>query len=72
MPAAEALARGLIGETADAATLDDKTHAAAALLGGKPANAFALNKRWLRRPLVAALHAAEDEHARLRASGDMH
>jgi len=72
MPAAEAHARGLIGEAVDAASLDARTDAAALLLGSKPANAFMLNKQWLRRPLIEALHAAEAEHARLRASGAMH
>jgi len=72
MPAIEAHARGLIGEVVDTASLDGRTDAAALLLGSKPANAFMLNKQWLRRPLIEALHAAEAEHARLRASGAMH
>lgn len=72
MPATEAHARGLIGEVVDAAALDARTDAAALLLGSKPANAFMLNKQWLRRPLIEALHVAEAEHARLRASGAMH
>lgn len=72
MPAAEALTRGLIAEVVAANELDTRTEAAAILLGSKPANAFALNKRWLRKPLLEALHAAEAEHSRLRSSGAMH
>lgn len=72
MSAAEAHAHGLIGEVVDATSLDARTDAAALLLGSKPDHAFALNKQWLRRPLLEALHAAEAEHARLRASGEMH
>jgi enoyl-CoA hydratase/carnithine racemase len=72
MAAAEAHARGLVGEVVDAAALDARTEAAARLLGAKPAHAFMLNKQWLRRPLIEALRAAEAEHARLRASGAMH
>lgn len=72
MPAAEAHARGLVGEVVGPAALDARTDAAALLLGSKPANAFMLNKRWLRRPLLESLHAAEAEHSRLRASGAMH
>lgn len=72
MPAAEALGRGLVAEAVDAASLDARTDAAVLLLGSKPPTAFALNKQWLRRPLIESLHAAEAEHGRLRASGAMH
>lgn len=72
MPAAEAQSRGLIAEVVEPASLDARTEAAALLLGSKPADAFRLNKQWLRRPLIDALHAAEAEHGRLRASGAMH
>lgn len=72
MPAAEALTRGLIAEVVAAPELDARTEAAALLLGSKPAKAFTLNKRWVRKPLLEALHAAEAEHSRLRASGEMH
>ncbi|MCC6533060.1 MAG: enoyl-CoA hydratase/isomerase family protein [Burkholderiales bacterium] len=72
MPAAEAQARGLIGEVVAQDALDAATERAALLLGSKPAQAFALNKRWLRRPLLESLHAAEAEHRRLRASGEIH
>jgi enoyl-CoA hydratase/carnithine racemase len=72
MPAAEALARGLVAEVVAGDARDARTEAAALLLGSKPAQAFTLNKQWLRRPLLEALHAAEAEHTRLRASGAMH
>ncbi len=72
MPANEAHARGLIGEVVAFEALDARTDAAALLLGSKPASAFALNKQWLRRPLLEALHAADAEHSRLRASGAIH
>ena len=72
MPATEALARGLLSEVVALAALDASVEHAALLLGSKPATAFALNKRWLRRPLLESLHAAEAEHARLRASGAIH
>lgn len=65
MPAAEALTRGLITEVVAAPELDARTEAAALLLGSKPANAFTLNKQWLRKPLLEALHAAEAAHSRL-------
>jgi len=72
IPAAEALARGLVGEVVKAEELQGRAEQAALLLGSKPAKAFALNKEWLRRPLIAALNAAEEEHRKLRASGAMH
>ncbi|RPI44102.1 MAG: enoyl-CoA hydratase/isomerase family protein [Betaproteobacteria bacterium] len=72
MPAAEALARGLVSEVATPDALDARVEQAALLLGSKPASAFALNKQWLRRPLLESLHAAEAEHRRLRASGAIH
>ncbi len=72
MPAAEALARGLIAEVVKSDALGARVEQAAIMLGSKPAKAFALNKAWLRRPLIAALHAAEEEHRSLRASGAMH
>jgi enoyl-CoA hydratase/carnithine racemase len=65
MPAAEALTRGLIAEVVAAPELDARTEAAALLLGSKPAHAFTLNKQWLRKPLLEALHAAEAAHSRL-------
>jgi len=72
MPPTEALSRGLIGEIAKADALEGRAEQAALVLGSKPSKAFGLNKEWLRRPLIAALHAAEEEHLRLRASGAMH
>lgn len=72
MPAAEALARGLFHEVVAADTLDAQAQRAAELYGGKPAHAFALNKEWLRRTLVAQLAAAHHEHRKLRAAGVMH
>jgi len=65
MPADEALTRGLIAEVVAAPELDARTEAAALLLGSKPADAFTLNKQWLRKPLLEALHAAEAAHSRL-------
>lgn len=72
MPAAEALAHGLIHRITSADTLGYEAERAAAMLGDKPSNAFALNKQWLREPLIAALARAHEEHRRLRAAGAMH
>ena len=69
MPALEAAARGLLAEVVAPDALDACTERAALLLGSKPANAFGVNKRWLRAALLEALHAAEGEHRRLRAQG---
>jgi enoyl-CoA hydratase/carnithine racemase len=72
MPAAEALTRGLVGEVVKSEELQGRVEQTALLLGSKSAKAFALNKEWLRRPLIAALNSAEAEHRRLRASGALH
>lgn len=68
MPAAEALARGLIAEVVAADALEGRIDQAAVLLGSKPAQAFALNKAWLRRPLITALREADAGHRALRAA----
>ena len=71
MPAAEARTRGLLAETvAGAAELAERAQQCALSLAAKPAYAFALSKRWLNAPLVAALHEAhrESEAARRAAS----
>jgi len=67
MGAAEAHARGLIHEVVPAESLQAKAEAAALMLGSKAPAAFAANKRWVRRPLIAALEEADAEHARMRA-----
>jgi enoyl-CoA hydratase/carnithine racemase len=72
MPVAEALARGLVNQIVRPEALHEHSERAALMLGTKAANAFRLNKQWLRQPLVAALSAAHEEHRRLRASGTMH
>ncbi len=71
MSAADAMARGLVTEIVSLEALDGRTEQTALLLGSKPALAFALNKRWLRRPLLESLRAAEEEHRRARAAGEM-
>lgn len=72
MSAAEALARGLYAEILNADDLAARAEQAALLLGSKPAQAFALNKRWLRKPLLEALRRAEQDTRSLRASGVIH
>ena len=69
MSAADALARGLYAEIAKAEELSTRLESAAQALGSKPAQAFALNKQWMRRPLIDALRRAEDDTRTLRASG---
>jgi enoyl-CoA hydratase/carnithine racemase len=68
MSASEAHARGLYAEVVKDEELEGRVEQAALLLGSKPASAFALNKRWLRRSLVAALRQAEEDTRSLRAS----
>jgi len=71
MGATEAIGRGLVTEIVSTDALDARVEQAALLLGSKPPQAFVLNKQWLRRPLLEALHAAEAEHRRARAAGEM-
>jgi enoyl-CoA hydratase/carnithine racemase len=71
MTAAESIGRGLVTEIVATEALDGRTEQTALLLGSKSAQAFALNKQWLRRPLLDALRAAEAEHRRARAAGEM-
>lgn len=72
MSMAEAAARGLVAEVVPADQLEARAQAAATLLGGKPARAFALNKQWLNKPLVAAMHAAHEDMAAMRAASADH
>ena len=67
MSAAEALTRGLYAEIAKAEELAARIEGAAQALGSKPAHAFALNKEWMRRPLIEALLQAEEDTRALRA-----
>ena len=69
MRAADALTRGLYAEIAKADELATRLESAAQALGSKPAQAFALNKQWMRGPLIDALRRAEDDTRTLRASG---
>lgn len=68
MPAAEALARGLVNCVAPRAELEAAALRIAASLADKDPKAFAANKQWLNRGMKAALaeaRAAADEHRRL-------
>lgn len=70
MPAAEALARGLLNSVVPRAELEREAMRTAAVFVQKDASAFAANKRWLNRGLKAALaeaRAGMDEHR--KASG---
>lgn len=65
MPAAEALARGLLTSAVPRAELEREALRAAAVFVQKDAGAFAANKHWLNRGLRAALVEARegmDEH----------
>ncbi len=68
MSAREAAGRGLVQAVVSADELQAKAGALADLLGEKPRQAFADNKRWMNRALVAALAEAREEHARHRAA----
>jgi len=63
VPAAEALARGLISGIASPCDLAERAATLAATLAGKPAAAFDVNKRWhntrIRIALAAAMEAAD-------------
>ena len=66
MPAAEALARGLLTSVVPRSGLEAAGADAARMLAQKDAHAFAANKRWLNREIKAALAQARAEHARHR------
>jgi enoyl-CoA hydratase/carnithine racemase len=61
MPAAEALARGLLTSVVPRAELETEAMRVAALFAQKDPAAFAANKRWLGRGLKAALAQARAE-----------
>jgi enoyl-CoA hydratase/carnithine racemase len=66
MPAAEALARGLVSDVVPRDELDAAATKAASALAEKDPKAFAANKLWLNRRMKAALAEAREEHARHR------
>jgi enoyl-CoA hydratase/carnithine racemase len=66
MPAAEALARGLVNRVVAADALAAAAAEIAATLAGKDAKAFAANKAWLNRRVKRALAEARAEHERHR------
>ena len=68
MPAGEAASRGLVNAVASRDELNAQATAVAERLGSKNPQAFADNKRWINRPLKAALAEAREEHARHRAN----
>jgi enoyl-CoA hydratase/carnithine racemase len=67
MPASEAKARGLLQVVASRDGLRSAAMEIAAKLGAKDVAVFADNKRWINRPLKAALVEAREEHAQHRA-----
>lgn len=71
MPAAEALARGLLTSVVSRAELEQEAMRVAALFVQKDAAAFAANKRWLNRAIKFALaeaRAGMDEHRKAAAA----
>ena len=66
MPAAEALARGLLNGVVARAMLETEAARVANTLAGKDPRAFAENKRWINRGLMAVLAEARAEHERHR------
>ena len=66
MPAAEALARGLLNGVVARAMLETEAARIANTLAGKDPRAFAENKRWINRGLTAVLAEARTEHERHR------
>jgi 3-hydroxypropionyl-coenzyme A dehydratase len=66
MPAAEALARGLLGSVVARAMLETEAARVANALAGKDPHAFAENKRWINRGLTGVLAEARVEHERHR------
>jgi len=69
MPAAEALARGLLTSVVPRAELEEEAMRVAALFAQKDPAAFAANKRWLNRGLKTALAQARVESEAHRKSG---
>ena len=69
MPAAEALARGLLTSVVARSELDAEALRVAALFAQKEAASFAANKRWLNRGLKAALAEARVEAQAHRKGG---
>jgi enoyl-CoA hydratase/carnithine racemase len=67
MPATEALQRGLVRAAVPRGELEAKATTIAQALGAKDKHAFALNKRWINRTMIAALAEAREEHAKHRA-----
>lgn len=68
MPAAEALARGLLTSVVPRGELEAEGTRVAGLLAQKDSNAFVANKRWLNRDMKAALAEARGESERHRAA----
>jgi len=64
MPAAEALARGLLNGVVPRVMLETEAARVANDLAGKDQLAFAENKRWINRGLTAGLAEARAEHER--------
>lgn len=67
MPAAEAVLRGLVAQSVPRAELRQAAAELAQRLGGKPRGPLGEIKRWINRPLKAAIAEAREEHARHRA-----
>lgn len=63
MPAAEAVARGLVARAVEGATLDAEAAREAAFLAAKPRRAFSLQKQWLSAGLKDSLARAEHASA---------
>ena len=66
MLAAEALARGLLNAVVARLMLETEAARVANALAGKDPRAFAENKRWINRGLMAVLAEARTEHERYR------
>jgi enoyl-CoA hydratase/carnithine racemase len=66
MPAAEALARGLVTSVVPRGELAGVAAQVAEMLAKKDPSAFAANKRWLNRRMKTALDEARAEHERHR------
>jgi enoyl-CoA hydratase/3-hydroxypropionyl-coenzyme A dehydratase len=66
MPAADALAKGLLTSVVPRAELAAEAARVAATFVAKDAATFTANKRWLNRALKAELAEARDEHERHR------
>ena len=66
MPAAQALAGGLLQAVVARADLIDTATSLAQSLGSKKQSVFSLNKQWINRGLKSALSLAREEHAQHR------